>query len=149
MIEIQQATIQHLKVLHELFEQYREFYQMSRSENKSFHFLKSRLEKKDSFIWIGFDQQIAAGFIQVYPVFSSVAMQPLWILNDLYVSSKHRQKGIARKMVLCVEKTAKNNQVFSIKLATQVNNAQAKKLYYSLDYKVIEQFDHFSKKIAD
>lgn len=147
MIDIQIANLTHLNSLQELFEQYREFYQMQRQETRSLEFLKQRLEKKDSIILLAFNQQSLAGFVQIYPAFTSVAMQPLWILNDLFVTQAQRKQGVARKLMESVESLARKEGIFSIKLATQINNAYAKKLYESLDYRLIDQFDHYSKKI--
>jgi len=147
MIEIKRANLSHLTKLHELFEQYREFYLMQRQPEKSLEFLRKRLEKQDSVILLAFNQQDLAGFVQIYPAFTSVAMQPLWILNDLFVTQVQRQQGVARQLMTQVESLARKQGIFSIKLATQVNNAYAKKLYESLDYRLIDQFDHYSKKI--
>ena len=149
MIEIKQATTLHLEPLQKLFEEYRAFYNMQRADAQSTAFLKQRLNQKDSIIFLAFHQQTAVGFIQVYPVFSSVAMKPLWILNDLFVNKNYRQLGIAKRLMIATEIQAKKSGVFSIKLATQVNNSKAKKLYQSLGYKVIDAFDHFSKKISE
>lgn len=147
MITIRPATKDDLKSLQELFEQYREFYSMPRMTTQSEEFLRCRLQQQDSHILMAFHERQAAGFVQVYPAFSSVAMQPLWILNDLFVNLAYRQQGIARKLMKTIELEAKRHSVFSIKLATQVNNHQAKALYDSLGYITIDKFDHYSKKL--
>ena len=147
MITIRPASLNDIKPLQELFEQYREFYSMPRALSKSEQYLTDRLSQKDSLILMAFEQQAAAGFIQVYPIFSSVAMRQLWILNDLFVTSAHRKKGIARKLMQAIEIEAQKQSIFSIKLATQIDNVKAKALYESLNYKVIDKFDHYTKKL--
>ncbi|MCW9017095.1 MAG: GNAT family N-acetyltransferase, partial [Kangiellaceae bacterium] len=110
-------------------------------------FLKRRLTQNDSIILIAFDNFQAAGFCQIYPSFSSVAMKPLWILNDLFVNLSFRQQGVAQQLIEEVESRARNCHIFSIKLATAVDNHQAQKLYQKLGYQKNNSFEHFSKKI--
>ncbi|WP_444995524.1 GNAT family N-acetyltransferase [Aliikangiella sp. IMCC44359] len=147
MLEIKNATLIQLEFLLELFEQYREFYKMPKAKLKSKAFLTQRIKQKDSIILLAYSNQQAAGFVQVYPAFSSVAMSPLWILNDLFVTSDFRQQGIAQKLLESIELRAKKEGVFSIKLATATDNIQAKKLYESCGYVMIDKFDHYSKRL--
>ncbi|TQV85333.1 GNAT family N-acetyltransferase [Aliikangiella coralliicola] len=148
MLTIKQATSLHLNVLVELFEQYREFYNAQPDKSRSQQFLEQRLNSKDSIILLAFDGQEAAGFVQVYPVFSSVAMRRVWLLNDLFVTHSKRQKGVAKKLMLAIEAEAQKAKVFSIKLATAIDNENAKHLYQSLGYRLIDNFDHYSKRIV-
>jgi ribosomal protein S18 acetylase RimI-like enzyme len=83
----------------------------------------------------------------LYPSYSSVAMKPIWILNDLFVSESSRNNGIARHLMLAVEKQAKLKDIFSIKLATGIENKKAQALYHSLNYKLNNDFEFFSKRI--
>jgi ribosomal protein S18 acetylase RimI-like enzyme len=146
-ITIKPATLSHLHGLNELFAQYRQFYSMPSTNQQSLEFLKQRLHNKDSTIFIAFIDDIAVGFVQIYPSFSSVAMKPLWILNDLFVCDKYRRLGVAKKLMLAVEANAKQCDVFAIKLATQTHNSEAKALYDLLGYQVMTQFDHYSKRL--
>lgn len=147
MIKIKQASIIHIDALHQLFEEYREFYEMVRADQKSKRFLTQRLNKRDSIILIAFNNQEAAGFTQIYPSFSSVAMQPLWVLNDLYVTEKQRKKGIARKLLVATEALAKEHKIFSVKLATATDNVEAQSLYKSSGYHLVDNFKHYSKRL--
>jgi len=147
MIEIKTASIINLDCLQILFEQYRQFYNMESSNKQSRQFISERLNKKDSTIFLAFDDQQAVAFVQLFPSFSSVAMKPIWILNDLFVTNNSRKKGIARRLILAVEKQAKANDIFSIKLATGIENKKAQSLYKSLNYQPNEQFEFYSKLI--
>jgi len=147
MIEIKLASIIHFDCLHNLFEQYRQFYNMPPSNEPSKTFISDRLNKKDSTVLLAFDNQECVGFIQLYPSFSSVAMKPIWILNDLFVTESSRRKGIAKILMLAVEKYARKNQIFSIKLATGIENTQAQALYQSLNYQLNDQFENYSKRV--
>ncbi len=147
MITIKRASILHLEQLHLLFEEYRTFYHMPANKPQSMAFLNARFKQNDSLIFIAFMEHMAVGFVQIYPLFSSAAMKKIWLLNDLYVNPLARRKGVARKLLTTVENEAKKQSIFSIKLATAVDNHQAKALYHSLDYTTNDQFEHYSKKI--
>jgi ribosomal protein S18 acetylase RimI-like enzyme len=147
MIEIKTASIINLECLYILFEQYRQFYEMAPSKQLSKQFISDRLTKKDSTIFLAFDEQVAVAFVQLYPSFSSVAMKPIWILNDLFVAKNSRKKGIAKQLMLAVEKHAKANNIFSIKLATGIENTSAQALYHGLNYQQNEAFKFYSKRI--
>lgn len=148
MITIKPASLIQLHELHKLFESYRAFYEMAPNEEKSLAFLKSRIAQQDSIIWMAFYQNQAAGFVQIYPAYTSVGMAKIWILNDLFVDKSYRRKGIAQKLMSFIEEQARTQSIFSIKLATQVDNINAKHLYQALGYKKLDAFDHFSKRIV-
>jgi ribosomal protein S18 acetylase RimI-like enzyme len=147
MIEIKTASMINLDCLQLLFEQYRQFYHMKPSIKLSKQFISERLSKKDSLIFLAFENQEPVAFVQLYPSFSSVAMKPIWILNDLFVTEKSRKKGVARHLMLAVEKQAKEKKIFSIKLATGNENQKAQALYRSLEYQLNDTFDFYSKRI--
>ncbi|WP_353736178.1 GNAT family N-acetyltransferase [Snodgrassella sp.] len=68
-------------------------------QKESRKFIQERLEKQDSDIFIAYHQQQTCGFVQLYFSFSSLSISPTIILNDLYVSISHRQKGIATQLM--------------------------------------------------
>ena len=104
-----QATIDHLNDLVPLFDAYRIFYRQPSDRKAAKDFLYKRLTKNDSIIYVAFVDKIAVGFTQLFPSFSSVSMQPLYILNDLYVDKEFRKQGIGGALLnkakdLCKEK---------------------------------------------
>ncbi|MEE9363316.1 MAG: GNAT family N-acetyltransferase [Cellulophaga sp.] len=134
MIKINLATENQIPALVPLFNSYRIFYQQESNEEACNTFLKERLSKQESIIFIAYENDIAIGFTQLYKTFSSVTLQPYYILNDLYVSDTHRQKGIATIILnkakdFCIEKQYKGLQ-----LETDVDNP-AQKLYEKLGWK--------------
>ncbi|MBH0170520.1 GNAT family N-acetyltransferase [Fictibacillus sp. 18YEL24] len=66
----------------------------------------------------------------------------LW-LNELYVHEKHRNRGIARKLLLHLIYWAERDGIKSIELETGINNSVTKHLYNSLDF-----HDIISKRYA-
>ena len=106
------AQLQHLDSLTTLFNGYRVFYRQESDILAAKEFLKARLENGDSIIYIAFIDDVAVGFTQLYPLFSSVSMEPMYILNDLYIDSNHRSKNIGTSLIdkaksLCEEKKYK------------------------------------------
>ena len=99
-MKINQATIDHLDQLVPLFDGYRVFYKQTSDKKNAKHFLKNRLINEDSIIFIAFDEQSnAIGFTQLYPIFSSVSMRPLHILNDLFVDTSNRGSGVGHALL--------------------------------------------------
>ena len=145
MIEIIPASQQNLKQVASLFDQYRVFYNMSSDIAAAENFIQKRIAQQDSLIFLAFKQSAAVGFMQIYPSFSSMAMLPIWILNDLFVCSSARQTGCAKKMMMYLQERAKNHGIFSIKLATENTNYKAKALYHGLGYQLNQNFSHYSK----
>ncbi|MFD2823918.1 GNAT family N-acetyltransferase [Lacinutrix iliipiscaria] len=108
-MKIIKAEISHLEALVLLFDGYRVFYKQESDYEAAKIFLQSRLKNRDSVIYIAYINDVAVGFTQLYGLFSSVAMQPIYLLNDLYIDSKHRNKGIGAALIekakaLCIEK---------------------------------------------
>lgn len=97
-MEIVQASAANLEQLTPLFNGYRIFYEQASDLGAAHNFLKERLEKKDSVIFIALDDSgQGLGFTQLYPSFSSVSMKRVFILNDLFVDemARGRQVGTA------------------------------------------------------
>ncbi len=99
MIGIHRATLDHLKDLSRLFDQYRVFYGQPSDHKKSKAFIKDRLKNGDSVIFVATAYGKPVGFVQLYPSFSSVTTEPLHILNDLFVEESHRNKGVATTLL--------------------------------------------------
>ncbi|ORF03657.1 hypothetical protein BGI05_01770 [Snodgrassella alvi] len=78
-----------------LFSEYREFYGIKDCQSELKELIKERLINNDSIIFLAYDNKTACGFIQLYFSYSSLAISPTIILNDLYIIKSHRRCGIA------------------------------------------------------
>lgn len=143
-MEIYKADKTKIEAASKIFDLYRQFYGQPTNINASAEFLSDRFEKKDSrfFIALSSDGE-PLGFIQLYPSFSSVAMKTMWYLNDLFVVQSARGKGVASALLDHVKTYAKDNDSFSLKLATAVDNVAAKALYEKHGYRKVTAFDHY------
>jgi len=93
-MHIVKAELQHVPDLIPLFDGYRIFYRQSSDYIKAKNFLTDRIQHNESIIYIAYDEENAVGFTQLYPLFSSVTMQPMFLLNDLYVEDNYKKQGI-------------------------------------------------------
>lgn len=144
-IRIVQASESTLEQTVEVFDLYRQFYQQPTDLASARAFINSRLQKQDTIIYLALNaEQEPLGFTQLFPSFSSVAMKPVYILNDLYVKEHVRKQGIATALLNTARAFAKKNKAHSIKLATAVTNHAAKTLYQRHGYQQINSFDYFS-----
>ncbi len=144
--KIIKASIAELDDLTSLFDGYRQFYQMQKDLPQCKNFLKDRLTLHDSLIFMVYKNATAQAFAQIYPSFSSVAMQRIWTLNDLFVGQAYRNEGIARDLIEYVLQNAKREGVFSVKLVTAKTNAVARSLYQSIGFKLNNTFESYSIK---
>lgn len=128
-MHIVQATMNDLDLVTALFSKYRQFYKQKLNLIAEKEFMRQRLENDDSIIYIAYVKDEPAGFAQLYPAFSSVAMKRTYILNDLYVNETFRQLGVAQGLInksyeLCEEENARY-----LTLQTAPDNITAQKLY--------------------
>lgn len=131
---IRQATINDLNQLSILFAQYRVFYEQPFEPDQATLFLKERLSKEESTVFIAIENDQYTGFIQLYPSFSSVGMKKIWILNDLFVSADYRKKGIGQLLIDHVLAYCKETGRKKVVLSTAHDNINAQKLYEKLGF---------------
>jgi hypothetical protein len=94
-VKIVQAHPEHIDKVVDLYGGYREFYGQKRDseQEKAFEksFIEQRMKKNESVIFLAIDEDgLGMGFTQLYPLFSSVTMRRVWLLNDLYVDMTRR-----------------------------------------------------------
>lgn len=142
-MKITKATIKHLFELTKLFDAYRVFYEQESDLAAAEKFLKERLEKDESIIYIALDNDgKGLGFTQLYPTFSSVSMQRFYILNDLFVVPEMRGKGIGESLLKLAQKLAIANNWKGLALETAADNP-AQKLYERLGWEQSSDFYHY------
>lgn len=147
-ISIGEASLQNIDELSILFDLYRQFYRQPSNVEDGKRFLNERIQNKDSKIYVALmsDGKIS-GFVQLYPLFTSVGMKRLWILNDLYVKEEYRKKGVARSLIDHCKKLAHVTQAAGLMLETGKNNLEGNVLYPTEGFKLIDESNfYFWKK---
>jgi GNAT superfamily N-acetyltransferase len=130
---IVQAQIKHLDDLVPLFDDYRMFYEQNSNIKDAKVFLKERIANKESIIFIAYSNDKAVGFTQLYSLFSSVSMQPMYLLNDLFVDSNYRNKGVGNILIQAAKDLCTKNNYKGLAIQTAYNNP-AQHLYERLGF---------------
>lgn len=148
-LHVRQATIHDLDGLALLFDQYRVFYGQVSDTEKARAFLFDRFQHHESVIFLAEDRHEGnlAGFTQLYPVFSSVSMQRLWLLNDLFVAAHYRRQGVANRLLDAAKDFAVRTKAKGLELSTAVDNDTAQRLYEKLGYQKDESFYHYFLRV--
>ncbi|MBD3106991.1 GNAT family N-acetyltransferase [Bacillus sp. AGMB 02131] len=144
-MQILQATLQHLQEVALLFDQYRQFYNQPRDLEAAAAFLSARIEKNESIIFFAKIDEQTAGFIQLYPTFSSVNMQKAFILNDLYVEECFRGHGVGKALIEKCYSVCEQEQARYITLQTAPDNEMAKRLYEKMGMEINREFISYIK----
>ncbi len=146
-MEVRAPQFEDIEELAILFNLYRIFYGQSSNLQAARDFINDRYQNRDSQILVATNHNRLVGFAQLYPSFSSVAMQRIYILNDLFVIEAERHKGIARSLMIAAEASARAAGALRIILSTQVSNITARALYESLNYRKNEEFYYYTLSI--
>ena len=141
---IVKVSEKHLEDMVPLFDGYRVFYEQPSDSDAARAFLKQRLSLKDSVIFMAIsDNGEAAGFTQLYPSFSSVAMQRVYILNDLYVKSAFRGQGVGASLMNHAKAFARTQNARGLTLETAIDNP-AQHLYERLGWVKDTEVFHYT-----
>lgn len=134
-----------------LFDAYRQFYGAAPDPTAVRAFLAARLSRGESVVLMailesedGYDDTVA-GFAQLYPSFSSLAMARTMVLNDLFVAPEYRRIGVARRLVEECVAYARRAGAVRIELATHHTNENALALYESEGFTRDTEFVHLDR----
>lgn len=93
----------------------------------AYQFIEARLKNKNN-------EKKVVGFIQLYPIFSSISMKKAWILNDLYIHDGFRRQGIAEFLMKGAIDLAQQTDAKFLMLETCVTNKSAQSLYKKMGF---------------
>ncbi|WP_180321201.1 GNAT family N-acetyltransferase [Metabacillus halosaccharovorans] len=134
-MNIIKATMSDLDDVAVLFNNYRIFYGQSSDLEGAKAFLKERMEQNESTIFLAKSKDgLPAGFVQLYPIFSSVGMKRKWLLNDLFVAEEYRRHGVGKALMNQAKEFAVETNTAGILLETSKDNVKAQALYESEGY---------------
>ena len=128
-VSITRAGPADLDALAQLFDGYRQFNGQPSNLAAARDWLRSRLRVGESMVLVARRGGDAVGFVQLYPMFSSVRLARTWILNDLYVLPTKRRGGVARALLEAAAGFARADGATAISLETTRDNAAARALY--------------------
>jgi GNAT superfamily N-acetyltransferase len=129
-MKIIQVTLEHLDDLIPLFDAYRVWYNKPSNVLKTRQFLTERILQHESIIFLVYTEGgQAAGFTQLYPVYSSVRLGRMWLLNDLFVAEEHRGNGFSIALIERAKDMARKTGAVGVVLETDKTNDVGNKLY--------------------
>ena len=129
----------------DIVKKYREFYNVpTENINEIKTFMQERLENSESKVFIALNEKTdeIIGFVQLYPLFSTVSLKRQWMLNDLYVLETERKKGVGKKLLDAVVDYFKDKAKGCI-LVTAKTNTVAKEFYNKLGWKT-DMYDFYT-----
>lgn len=126
---VRKAKRKDIKQLSVLFDKYRIFYQQRSDMASAKIFLKKRMKRKESVIFVAEQGDELIGFTQLFPIFSSVSMQRTWLLNDLYVNERSRGIGAATALLKAAKEFGAETGSKWLLLQTAADNFTAQKVY--------------------
>lgn len=142
---VRRAGLEDMRAIAPLFNQYRMFYNQPSDADGAYAYLSERAKRGESVIFAAWDRglNLAVGFTQLYPSFSSISMRNSWILNDLFVADHHRGQGVARQLMNAASEYAAETGAKGLELSTGTANKAAQQLYESLGYERDDDFFHY------
>lgn len=139
-MQIREAQIHDLPRLAILFDLYRQFYEKKSDLSGAESFLRQRMEKHESVIFVAEKEDKLIGFTQLYPLFSSTMLKKQWVLNDLYVTMDERKSGAGELLMRKAMDFGTQDNSRGLTLQTAVTNLPAQRLYEKLGWKKNETF---------
>ena len=139
------AGLDDLEAIVPLFDGYRQFYRQPTDPIGARAFLAERIKRDESVIFLAIVEGAAVGFTQLYPLFSSVSMKRVWVLNDLFVAPSGRQAGAGRALLDRAERWARETGAKGLTLSTEITNVIAQRLYESAGWTKDDEFVHYHR----
>ena len=143
MIQIKRAHKVHLNELAVLFDDYRVFYRKESNLEGAKRFLSERMQQKESIIFVALLEEKLVGFTQLYPLFSSTNMMPIWLLNDLFVAKEHRGKQISKGLIKAAQEHCKITKANGISLETEKSNVPGNALYPKMGFALDQEHNFY------
>lgn len=144
---IAKANLADVEIIAPLLDRYRQFYGQPTDLDWAAEFLRDRLMRNESIVFLAV-AETALGFTQLYPSFSSVSLQKIWILNDLFVMPEARNQGVGMALLERAKLWGIETQAKRIILSTAIDNTAAQSLYEKAGYLKDSAFYHYQLDLS-
>ena len=142
---IKPATTADAPELCRLYVAYRVFYGEAAEEQRAAAFILDRLTRSDGRYFLAFHGLDAVGFMHLMPSTNTLAMRPIWFVEDLYVDTEARGQGVATSLLQHAEAFARSTGAERLTLATAHDNVTAQRIYKKLGYVREDHFLYFHR----
>jgi ribosomal protein S18 acetylase RimI-like enzyme len=141
-LSTRRATVNDLDAVAPLFDAYRQFYEQPADLAASREFLRDRLARQESVVFVAEEDGTAVGFTQLYPSQSSVSLGPIYVLNDLFVSPSARHHGVGAQLLEAARAFGEASGAHYLELSTAADNP-AQRLYEACGWNLDREFLHY------
>jgi ribosomal protein S18 acetylase RimI-like enzyme len=146
---IEPASTADVAELAHLFNAYRAFYGQAPEEQRAAAFIRSRVAQSSGRYFLAWNEaasvRSAIGFMHLMPSNNTLAMRPIWFLEDLYVDPSARGLGVATSLLRYAEDFARSTGAERLTLATAHDNLTAQHIYKKLGYVREDHFWYFHR----
>jgi len=147
--QIEAAATEHLSELSRLYIAYRVFYGEAPEEARATAFIRDRITQSSGRYFLAWNETSSAiGFMQLMPSNNTLAMRPIWFLEDLYVDVPARGQRVATALLSYAEDFARSTGAERLTLATAHDNLAAQHIYKKLGYVREEHFLYFHRLLS-
>ena len=147
-LRVRQAGLADVARLAPLFDAYRGFYGQASDLALAASFLRERLAQGEAFVLVAERGADAVGFVQLYPLFSSVRARRILVLNDLYVVEAARRGGVAEALLREAEAYAREAGALRLVLETGEDNRVAQRLYEKLGWRHVSENRWYEREVG-
>jgi len=141
------STLGDIPNLVPLFDAYRIFYEQPSSLDSAKQYLTERMSTNEAIVFhVTNKRGDFVGFCLLYPFWSSISLQRVWVLNDLYVKQDHRKHGVANILMTRVDSYAVETNAKEVILETHPDNTASKNLYKKCNYNLDTEYEHWNKQ---
>jgi ribosomal protein S18 acetylase RimI-like enzyme len=142
---IEAASAADLNELVRLYVAYRLFYGEAPEQERAAIFIRDRVTQSSGRYFLAWNGENAVGFMHLMPSTNTLAMRPIWFLEDLYVDPAARGEGVATALLRYAEAFARDTGAERLTLATAHDNLAAQNIYKKLGYVREEHFLYFHR----
>ncbi|MGX6444843.1 N-acetyltransferase family protein [Neobacillus sp. K501] len=143
-VKIRQATIVDVPNLVPIFDEYREYFKQQKNPAEVERFLFEKFEHLESVIFLAEIDSEVIGFAQVYPIFSSLTLKRVWLLNDFFIFEAYRNRGVGSELFRKVKEFSILTKAKGIELSVEHVNEKAWQFWERLGFKIDDEFRYYS-----
>ena len=146
-VVVRQAVIGDLPRVVGLFDAYRRYFGQQSDPEGCAAFLFDRFEHLESVMFLAEEGETVRGFAHLYPSFSSLTLQRVWILNDFFVSDGFRHLGIGVALFAAVRLYAEATLAKGIELTVEHANVPGWKFWEKQGFALDTEFRTYFLKL--
>jgi GNAT superfamily N-acetyltransferase len=143
--EIRLAEVEHLQPLAMLVDAYRVFAGEPSNRPAVSQFLFERLINHENYIYMAWDavQQEALGFLQLYPGFCTLSLEPIWRVGGFFVQPKARRQGLGHRLMAEAKALVAQREDLGLLLETLPPQSQTEAWIDALGFKPDAEVGHY------